>query len=127
MAKFLSQAWFDQVNELNQAAGNLNLPPNLANILLNAKVTGDDSGELHLKEGKIFQGLTENAISTVTVDSETLSQLISTGDANQAIEAFMLGKIRIDGDMTQIMTLQSAKPSQEQKELFKKILQITEF
>ena len=71
MAKFLSQAWFDQVNELNQAAGNLNLPPNLANVLLNAKVTGDDGTKLHLKEGKIFQGLTENAISKVTGDRET--------------------------------------------------------
>ena len=79
------------------------------------------------KKAKFFQGLTENAISTVTVDSETLSQLIATGDANQAIEAFMLGKIRIDGDMSQIMTLQSAKPSQEQKSYLKKILQITEF
>ena len=127
MEKFLSQAWFDKVSELNQSAGDLNLPPNLANILLNAKVTGDEGVELHLKDGKLHQGLVENAISTVTIDCDTLSQIIANNDVNQAIEAFMLGKIRIDGDMTQVMALQSAKPSQEQKELFKKILQITEF
>lgn len=127
MAKFLSQAWFDQVNELNAQAGDLNLPPNLASIILNASVTGEQGAELHLKEGKIHQGNTPDAISSVVIDDATLSNIISTGDVNQAIEAFMMGKIRIDGDMTQVMALQSAKPSQEQKALFKQILAITEF
>lgn len=127
MAKFLSQAWFDEVAALNAQAGDLNLAPNLDSVLLNAIITGDDAAELHLKNGKIAQGLVDNANSTVTVDRETLGQIISTGDVNIAIEAFMLGKIRVDGDMTQVMALQSAKPSQEQKALFKQILAITEF
>ncbi len=127
MAKFLSQAWFDQVNELNAQAGDLNLPPNLASIILNASVTGEQGANLYLKEGKIHQGNTPDAISNVVIDDATLSNIISTGDVNQAIEAFMMGKIRIDGDMTQVMALQSAKPSQEQKALFKQILAITEF
>ncbi|PNP99220.1 SCP2 sterol-binding domain-containing protein [Moraxella sp. RCAD0137] len=127
MAKFLSQAWFDQVNELNAQAGDLNLPPNLASVILNASVTGEQGANLYLKEGKIHQGNTPDAISNVVIDDATLSNIISTGDVNQAIEAFMMGKIRIDGDMTQVMALQSAKPSQEQKALFKQILAITEF
>ncbi len=127
MAKFLSQAWFDQVNELNAQAGDLNLPPNLASVILNASVTGEQGANLYLKEGKIHQGNTPDAISSVVIDDTTLSNIISTGDVNQAIEAFMMGKIRIDGDMTQVMALQSAKPSQEQKALFKQILAITEF
>ena len=127
MAKFLSQAWFNEVATLNEQAGNLNLPPNLDAVLLNAKVTGADSTELHLKQGKIYQGLIDNAISTVSIDSGTLSQIINSGDVNIAIEAFMMGKIRIDGDMTQVMALQSAKPSQEQKALYKQIKAMTEF
>ncbi len=127
MAKFLSQAWFDEVATLNEQAGNLNLPPNLDAVLLNAKVTGADSTELHLKQGKLYQGLIDNAISTVSIDSDTLSQIINSGDVNIAIEAFMMGKIRIDGDMTQVMALQSAKPSQEQKALYKQIKAMTEF
>ena len=122
MAKFLSQAWFDQVNELNAQAGDLNLPPNLASVILNASVTGEQGANLYLKEGKIHQGNTPDAISSVVIDDATLSNIISTGDVNQAIEAFMMGKIRIDGDMTQVMALQSAKPSQEQKALFKQII-----
>lgn len=127
MAKFLSQAWFDQVHELNAQAGDLNLPPNLASVVLNATITGDAAAQLHLKQGKIHQGTTSDAISSIVIDDATLSNIITTGDVNQAIEAFMMGKIRIEGDMTQVMALQSAKPSQEQKALFKQILAATEF
>lgn len=127
MAKFLSQVWFDEVAKLNEQAGDLNLAPTLDSVLLNAKVTGDGGADLHLKQGKIYQGLIDSAISTVSIDSHTLGQIIGSGDVNIAIEAFMTGKIRVDGDMTQIMTLQSAKPSQEQKALYKQILALTEF
>ncbi|WP_294035702.1 SCP2 sterol-binding domain-containing protein [uncultured Moraxella sp.] len=127
MAKFLSQAWFDEVAKLNEQAGDLHLPPNLDSILMNAKILGDETIELHLKQGKIAQGLADGAASTVSIDAETLGQIIDSGDINIAIEAFMMGKIRVDGDMTQVMALQSAKPSQEQKALFKQIKAVTEF
>lgn len=127
MAQFLSSAWFDEVSKLNNAAGELNLPPNLANVTLNAKITGETDTALHLQAGKIAQGLIDTATTTLTIDRATLQQIITDGDINHAIEAFMLGKIRIDGDMTQVMALQSAKPSQEQKALFKQILTMTEF
>ena len=45
---------------------------------------------------------------------------------NEAMNAFMSGKIRIDGDMGQVMALQTAKPSAEQKDLFKKIYAMTD-
>lgn len=126
MAKFLSQSWFDEVAKLNDAAGELNLPPTLANIVLNAIITGEQTAELHLKNGKIAQGKTSDAISTISIDEQTLASLITTGDINVAIEAFMLGKIRIDGDMTQVMALQTAKMSPEQKALYKQIKAMTE-
>lgn len=127
MAKFLSAAWFDEVAKLNAQAGTLNLPPALDALLLNATINGDAPVTLHLKNGKIEQGACNEAASTITIDAATLEQIISTGDINIAIEAFMLGKIRVDGDMTQVMTLQSAKPSPEQKALYKQIKAMTEF
>lgn len=127
MNKFLSQSWFDAVATLNQEAGELNLPPTLANLILNAKITGDNPAELHLNAGKIMQGTNHNAASTISIDEATLGRIIETGDVNIAIEAFMMGQIRIDGDMTQVMALQSTKPSQEQKALYKQIKAMTEF
>lgn len=127
MAKFLSQAWFDEVATLNANAGELNLPPNLASLVLNANITGDNPVALHLKDGKIGQNHVDNAVSTVSIDSDTLAQLIAGKDTSVALEAFMTGKIRIDGDMSAVLALQSAKPSTEQKALYKQILAVTEF
>lgn len=127
MSLFLSSAWFDTVAKLNESAGELNLPPALANLVVNATIEQDSPTLLHLKGGKIHQGHADDAVSTIKIDQETLGDIIKTGDTNIAIEAFMTGKIRIDGDMSAVMSLQSAKPSPEQKALFKEILKATEF
>lgn len=125
--KFLSSEWFAEVARLNQEAGELNLSPALATAIFNAKVTGTPDILLHLKEGKIGQGHDTAAKSTVITDSDTLQILIDSKNADAAIEAFMTGKIRIEGDMSALMALQSAKPSAEQKALYKQILAMTEF
>lgn len=127
MAQFLTQAWFDEVATLNANAGDLHLPPTLANLIINVSITGDEPISLHLKDGKIGQHHTANATSTINIDQQTLGDIISQNSADVAIEAFMTGKIRIDGDMSQVLALQSAKPSTEQKALYKQIKQMTEF
>ena len=129
MTKFLSSAWFDAVATLNEQAGDLNLPPNLANLIININITGDTETHLHLSLGKIFKHHHENATSTINIDDATLGNIIKGGTetAEIALEAFMTGKIRIDGDMSQVLNLQTAKPSPEQKALYKAIKNMTEF
>ena len=97
MPAFLTDDWFSTVDQLTAEAGDLNLPPALANLAINLVVT-DSTGntELALDGGKIQKGL-----------------------------SFMTGKIKVQGDMSQLMALQTAKPSQEQKTLFKKVLEQT--
>lgn len=127
MVQFLSQTWFDEVATLNTQAGRLNLPPTLDSLIINVTIEQSPPVTLHLKDGKIHQSHDNSAISAINIDKDTLSDIIKTGDVNLAIEAFMMGKIRIDGDMSAVMTLQSAKPSPEQKTLFKQILAMTTF
>lgn len=127
MAVFLSNAWFDEVAKLNAQHDELNLPPTLATLIINFDVSGETNTLLHLKDGKIHAGHHADAISQVQIDQDALNAIISTKDMNLAIEAFMTGKIRIHGDMNAIMSLQSAKPSQEQKQLYKDILAMTQF
>ncbi|MDO4699124.1 MAG: SCP2 sterol-binding domain-containing protein [Moraxella sp.] len=127
MAAFLSQTWFDTLEELNANAGELNLPPTLANLVINITISTDTPVMLHLKAGKLSRHHSKDAISTITIDKETLSKVILDNDTDAAVEAFMTGKVRIDGDMAQVMTLQSAKPSQEQKALYKQIKAMTQF
>lgn len=127
MPQFLTDEWFTAVSKLNEQAGELPLAPTLQSLIINSKVTSDNEISLHFKDGKLWQGSHPNAQSTVITDSETLASLIHTKDSTVAIEAFMTGKIRVEGDMSALLSLQSTKPSPEQKALYKEILAITEF
>lgn len=127
MAVFLTDEWFNEVDRLTAEAGDLNLPPSLANTKINLNVTGTANGDVSaaLENGVLKKGETE-ANTTINIDVETLKAIALKGDMNEAMNAFMSGKIRIDGDMGQVMALQTAKPSPEQKDLFKKIYAMTE-
>lgn len=127
MAVFLSDEWFNEVDRLTAEAGDLNLPPTLTNSKLNLNVTNTANGDVSasLQNGILKKGATD-ASTTINIDEQTLIAIALKGDMNEAMNAFMSGKIRIDGDMGQVMALQTAKPSVEQKELFKKIYAMTE-
>ena len=127
MAVFLTDEWFNEVDRLTAEAGDLNLPPALANTKINLKITNTANGDVNaaLENGVLKKGETD-ATTTINIDQETLKAIALKGDMNEAINAFMSGKIRIDGDMGQVMALQTAKPSVEQKDLFKKIYAMTE-
>ncbi|WOE31483.1 MULTISPECIES: SCP2 sterol-binding domain-containing protein [unclassified Acinetobacter] len=126
MPAFLSEDWFATVDALTAEVGELNLPPALANLAINLVVT-DASGniELALDGGKIKKGLSPNAKTTLNMDAETLRKVFLEFDMAAAMQAFMTGKIKVQGDMSQLMALQTAKPSPEQKGLFKRILEQT--
>ena len=127
MAVFLTDEWFNEVERLGDEAGDLNLPPALANMSMNLNVTDAEGSDVqaYLSEGKIKKGST-SAPTTLNLSKEALKDLVFDFDMNKAMQAFMSGNIRVDGDMSQLMTLQSAKPSDEQKQLFEKIMAITE-
>lgn len=127
MAVFLTDEWFNEVDRLTAEAGDLNLPPALANTKINLNVTNTANGDVKaaLENGVLKKGETD-ASTTINIDEETLKAIALKGDMNEAMNAFMSGKIRIDGDMGQVMALQTAKPSAEQKDLFKKIYAMTD-
>lgn len=126
MAVLLTDAWFDEVEKLGTEAGELNLPPTLANMVINLKVS--DAGkdiEANFANGLIHRGLNDTANTTLLLDRDTLQSMVTDFDMNQIMGAFMSGKIRVDGDMSQLMALQTARPSTEQKELFSRIQSMT--
>ena len=126
MPAFLTDDWFANVEKLTAEAGDLNLPASLSNLALNLVVTGGEgTTELALDSGKIVKGASANAKTTLTLDAETLRKVFLEFDMAAAMQAFMTGKIKVQGDMSQLMALQTARPSQEQKDLFKKVLEQT--
>jgi putative sterol carrier protein len=42
------------------------------------------------------------------------------------MQGFMSGQIKVEGDMSKLMAMQTARPSDKQKELLKEISAITE-
>ena len=128
MPAFLSNEWFDKVDSLTAEAGDLNLPPALAGMALNMTVTeaGKEDVNLSLDAGKIQKGLSSNAKTTLNMDEDTLRKVFLEFDMAAAMQAFMTGKIKVQGDMSQLMALQTARPSAEQKALFQRVLDMSE-
>lgn len=122
MAVFLTDAWFVQAEQFGSEAGELNLPPALANMVINLKVADEAQDiEANFADGLLHKGLNDKATTTLLLDRNLLQSIITDFDMNEVMGAFMGGKIRVEGDMSQLMALQTARPSTEQKELFKRI------
>lgn len=126
MAVFLTDEWFEQVEKMGSEAGELNLPPALANMIVNLKVSDTDKDiEANFADGLLHRGLNSNGTTTLLLDRSILQSIITDFDTNQIMCAFMSGKIRVEGDMSQLMAVQTARPSAEQKELYKRIKSMT--
>ncbi|MCD6060205.1 MAG: sterol transfer family protein [Moraxellaceae bacterium] len=127
MAAFLSDEWFAKVSELTAAAGNLNVPPALSGLALNLTATGSPAGnvDMCLNGGHFEKGHNASAPTKLTLPADLLRRIFLEGDASAGMQGFMSGQIKVEGDMSKLMALQSARPSAEQKELFKKVLEIT--
>lgn len=61
------------------------------------------SGMLDMEIGHL-----ENPDLTLTLSYETAKAILVDGDAAQAMNAFMSGRIKVDGDITKLIALQTA-------------------
>jgi putative sterol carrier protein len=70
-------------------------------------------------------GHLENPDLTVTLDYVTAKAILVDGNPQAGMQAFMAGKIKVQGDMTKMMALQSGAPDPTQAEIAAKIKEIT--
>ncbi len=63
---------------------------------------------------------------TVTLDYETAKAIFVEGNPQAGMQAFMAGKIKIQGDMTKLMAMQQAPVDPVAMEITGKIKEITE-
>ena len=78
------------------------------------------SGEVEMDTGHL-----ENADVTVTLDYETAKAIFVDGNPQAGMQAFMAGKIKVQGDMTKLMAMQQVSPDPAAAELQGKIREIT--
>jgi putative sterol carrier protein len=79
------------------------------------------SGEMETELGHL-----ENPDVTVTLDYDTAKAIFVDGNPQAGMQAFMAGKIKIQGDMTKLMAMQNASPDPTAAEVQTKIKEITE-
>lgn len=111
---FLSDAWFDAVEGLR--AEQPATPAGLADATINITVTDGPDGDIdvHLSAGTFDRGHADDAPTKLTVPYETAKKLFIEGDQSAAMQAFMSGKVKVEGDISQVMALQMAPPTPEQ-------------
>jgi putative sterol carrier protein len=125
--KFLSTEWFAKVNELKAAAGDLQVPAAMHDLVINITVTGSDFGDVDIAmaSGMIEKGHHANAPTKMTLPVDLAHRLFIDNDQSAGMQGFMSGQIKIEGDMSKLMAMQTVQPSAAQKALQKQILEVT--
>lgn len=110
---FLSDEWFALVEQLIEIHG-ADSPPQ-ASIMINLTVTETPFGDerhMHMgaQDGRVHWGIghADEADLTLMTDYETAREVFVTGDPQAGMQAFMAGKVRVQGDMAKLMAAQAA-------------------
>ena len=135
MAKhpFLSDEWMAEAKKIREEYRGKGTPPAHA-VKMNQVITevpfGDGSINAHMDtssgELEMDTGHLDGADLTVTLDYETAKAIFVDGNPQAGMQAFMAGKIKVQGDMTKLMAMQSGTPDPTQLEVAAKIKEITE-
>jgi len=131
---FLSDEWIEAARAVRKEyEGKATLVPHV--VRMNLVVTelpfdGTETLDAHLDTTTgsidIEQGHLEAPDLKVTVDYATAKAILVDGNAQAGMQAFMAGKIRVEGDMAKLLTLQTVPPDPTAQELAAKLREITE-
>jgi hypothetical protein len=109
---FLSDEWFAIVEQLVEVHG-ADAPAH-ANIVMNLTVTETPFGDerhMHMgaKEGRGHWGIghATDADVSLTTDYATAKEVFVSGDPAAGMQAFMAGKVKVQGDMAMLMAAQA--------------------
>jgi hypothetical protein len=122
---FLSDDWFAEAKKLHAEAGDLGGDPNLQ---INVVVTGGPEGdkEIHMGGGAFDKGLIDGAPTKLTVPFDVAKATFIEGNQQAAMQAFMSGQVKVEGDMTKIMAMQGQAPNEAAQAFSAKLKEITE-
>jgi hypothetical protein len=128
---FLSDAWFAEVRRLHDAAGGA--APEGAEIQMNLMITAtpfDGDLAMHMSAAGGLadwgKGHLDDADVTLTLSYDTAKAIFVDGNPQAAIEAFMAGRIIVQGDITKLMAMQASGPGSAAGALTKTLQEITE-
>ena len=124
--QFLSDEWFNEVDRLIAAAGDLQIPPAMKAVEVNVTVTsprGDT--QRFMKEGLFFRGHQASAPTSLKLTADLARKIFIDADAAAGVQAFLSGEIAVEGDLAKLVAMQTVEPSEPQKQLTRQIAAIT--
>lgn len=126
-AQFMTDAWFTEVEKLIAAAGDLQAPPAIQDLVLNVTVTGTSEGDKNMAivGGKFTRGHNASAPTKMILPADLAKRIFIENDQSAGMQGFMSGQIKIEGDMSKLMVMQTVQPSAPQKALQAQIKSVT--
>jgi len=127
MPAFLSEEWFARVEELTRAAGDLQVPKAMGEVVVNLYIE-TSSGEVPLcmHRGIIRRGEEAQPDVRMWMPAEYAYRILVAGDWSAGMKGYIARKIRLSGNMRKLIPLQVFKPSAAQEALRRQIEGITD-
>jgi putative sterol carrier protein len=135
MAKymFLTEEWVDAAKSIREEhAGDAPAPAHVVrmNQIITEVPFSDDPIHAHMDtsdgELKMDFGHLESPDLTVTIDYVTAKAILVEGNPQAGMQAFMAGKIKVEGDMTKLMAMSAGPVDPAAADVAAKIQDITE-
>ena len=129
---FLSDEWLAEAKAIRQKYAGQGAPiPH--KIKMNQVITGVPFGggevKLHMdtSSGEVAMdaGHLSDAEVTVTTDYDTAKAIFVDQNPQAGMQAFMQGKIKVQGDMTKLMAMQATVPDETAKKIADEIKAMT--
>lgn len=129
---FLSEDWIEEARQIRAEFRGEAKPP-AHTVRMNLLITDvpfgggkleayvdTSEGEIDLELGRL-----DSPDLSVTVDYVTAKAILVDGNPQAGMQAFMTGKIQVQGDMAKLLALQSAPPDPSAQALAERLRSIT--
>ncbi len=130
---FLSPDWIEAARVVKQEHAHAAPAPSTSvrmNLVVEQMPFGEPTVDAHLDTSagaiELELGHLEGADVKVSLDYTTAKAILVDGDGQAAMQAFMAGRIRVEGDMAKLLAFQATPPAGRALEAADQIRAITE-
>ena len=130
---FLSPEWVEAAKKLQEELSDESAAPAAHTVKMNLVITDapftDEEIKAHMDStgGRVQTDLghLDDPELTVTVDWTTAKAIFVDGNPQAGMQAFMAGKVKVQGDMTKLMAMQQQAPDPNAQKIAQALQDIT--
>lgn len=124
---FLSDSWFDRLEELGKEFGDFEVPEKMENFIVNITALDGGNGNRNFRfdKGRMERGHAEISSIHLRMPIDIAKKVFLMEDKKAAIAGIMMGKIKAEGDLSRLKLLQSIKPTEDQKKMLELLRSFT--